>query len=206
MKKLLILLFSLFLFSSTSVFADDISDFQIEGISIGDSLLDYMTEDEILEGIELTKDFYSHLKEPNKYAEVYLWKDISSYDVISFIIKNTSTNQYVSNKNEKYIIQSISGREVFTEDFDGCIQKRDEIEEELSKVFSNTQKNEDLFKHSADPSGRSIIDAIYFEFDSGAVAELTCYDYEETLRISKKWSDVLVVGIRPKEIRNWISN
>jgi hypothetical protein len=52
MKKLLVLLFSLFSLSTTSVFAEDISDFQIEGISIGDSLLDYMTEDEILKEIE----------------------------------------------------------------------------------------------------------------------------------------------------------
>ena len=52
MKKLLALLFSLFFLSSPSVFADDISDFQIEGMSIGDSLLDYMTEDEILKEIE----------------------------------------------------------------------------------------------------------------------------------------------------------
>ena len=206
MKKLLVLIFSLFFLSSPSVFADDISDFEIEGISLGDSLLDYMTEDEILKEIELNKNDYFHLKEPNKYAEVYTWKDLSTYDTVSFIIKKTSTSQYVSNKNEKYIIQSIAGRMVFTEDFDGCMKKRDEIEEELSKVFSNTQKDEKLFKHSADPSGRSIIDAIYFVFDSGAVAELTCYDYEETLRISKNWSDILVVGIRLKEIRNWISN
>ena len=58
MKKLLVLIFSFFLLSSSSVFADDISDFQIEGISIGDSLLDYMTEDEILKEIELNKDDY----------------------------------------------------------------------------------------------------------------------------------------------------
>ena len=57
MKKLLVLLLSLFFLSSPSVFADDISDFQIEGISIGDSLLDYMTEEEILEGIEKNKDW-----------------------------------------------------------------------------------------------------------------------------------------------------
>jgi len=206
MKKLLILLFSIFFLSSPSVFADDISDFEIEGISIGDSLLDYMTEEEILEEIELNKNDYSHLEEPNKFSEVYTWKDLSTYDTVSFIIKKTSTSQYVSNKNEKYIIQSIAGRAIFTEDFDGCIQKRDEIEEELSKVFSNTQKSENVFKHSADPSGRSIVDAIYFEFDSGALAELSCYDYEETFRISKKWSDIFVVGIRSKEIRNWYSN
>ena len=97
MKKLLILLFSLFFLSTTSVFADDISDFQIEGINIGDSLLDFMTEDEILEEIERTKDWYHFLKEPNKYVNIFLegeflikWNDdgseelkIKKYDTIS---------------------------------------------------------------------------------------------------------------------------
>ena len=47
MKKLSTYLFLvLFSFSAPS-FADDISDFQIEGMSIGDSLLDYLTEEEI---------------------------------------------------------------------------------------------------------------------------------------------------------------
>ena len=78
MKKLLALLFSILLLSSPSVFAEDISDFQIEGISIGDSLLDYMTEDEILEEIELNNNDYSYLKESNKYAEVYIRKVIQS--------------------------------------------------------------------------------------------------------------------------------
>ena len=88
MKKLLVLLFSLFLLTSPSVFADDISDFQIEGISIGDSLLDYMTEDEILKEIELNKDFYHHLKEPNKYAQVFLFGKSTTYnDGISFFFK-----------------------------------------------------------------------------------------------------------------------
>ena len=34
--------------------ADDISDFQIEGMSIGDSVLDYLSKEEILKEIELT--------------------------------------------------------------------------------------------------------------------------------------------------------
>jgi len=42
MKKLLAILV-LGLFLTTPSQADDIRDFQIEGISIGDSLLDYMT-------------------------------------------------------------------------------------------------------------------------------------------------------------------
>ena len=75
MKKLLVLLFSIFFLSSPSVFADDISDFEIEGISIGDSLLDYMTEEEILKEIERNKNDYYYLNEPNKYADIYLFKD-----------------------------------------------------------------------------------------------------------------------------------
>ena len=57
MKKLLALLFSLLFLSSPSVFADDISDFTIEGMSIGDSLLDYMTEEEILNKIEIYEGY-----------------------------------------------------------------------------------------------------------------------------------------------------
>ena len=63
MKKLLILLFSILLLWSPTGFADDISDFQIEGIGIGESLLDFMTEDEILKGIERTKNDYLHLND-----------------------------------------------------------------------------------------------------------------------------------------------
>ena len=48
MMKTLLTLFVL-LFSS-SVVAEDISDFQIEGMSVGNSLLDYFSEDEIKKG------------------------------------------------------------------------------------------------------------------------------------------------------------
>ena len=41
--------------------ADDIRDFQIEGMSIGDSLLSFMTNDEILNQIELNKDVHYFL-------------------------------------------------------------------------------------------------------------------------------------------------
>ena len=45
-----LLTFFVLLFSS-SVIAEDISDFEIEGMSIGDSLLDYFSEDEIINNI-----------------------------------------------------------------------------------------------------------------------------------------------------------
>ena len=50
MKRLLLILI-LTLSLQTLVKSDDIRDFQIEGISIGDSALDFFSEDEILKNI-----------------------------------------------------------------------------------------------------------------------------------------------------------
>ena len=208
MKKLLIPLFSLFLLfllSSPSVFADDISDFQIEGISIGDSLLDYMTEDEILEEIEENKDYFYYLEEPYKYAEVYLFNYSSTYEAgLSFMIKNNSRNQYISNKNEKYTILLIRGMKNYIKDFDTCIQKRDEIAEELSNMFPNAQKIEQNSSHPFDPSGDSITNNIYFIFDSGAEVQMTCIDFEETLRLKNNWSEGLDIVIQSEEVTRWM--
>ena len=204
MKKLLILLFSILLLSSPSVFADDISDFQIEGIGIGESLLDYMTEDEILEGIEITKNDYLHLNEPYKYAEVYLWKDFPIYDMVSVKLLNISSSKYVTNKNEKYTILSVRGLIDYNEDFDSCLQKRDEIAADLSKMFPNSQKKENVYSPAQDPSGESIIDAVSFDFDLGGEASVACLDFEETLRIENNWSEGLEVTIDTVEILSWL--
>jgi hypothetical protein len=203
MKKLIVLLFSIFFLSSPSVFAEDLSDFQIEGISIGDSLLDYMTEEAILAEIEINKNDYYYLNEPNKYSEIYSDKNLQTFDSIAFIVKNNPTSKYISNKNEKYIIVSIRGLIDFTNDFDGCIEKRDEIVEELSIVFPSARKTEDFFEHSANGT---IIDAIYLEFDSGGHSEVSCMDYEETYRIKMNWNDNLSVSIDPEEIILWLQD
>ena len=47
MKKYSYLIVIFLLFFNTITKADDISDFEIEGMSIGDSLLDYLSKKEI---------------------------------------------------------------------------------------------------------------------------------------------------------------
>ena len=204
MKKLLILLFSLFFLSSPSVFADDISDFEIEGIGIGDSLLDYMTEDEILAEIERTKDYYLYLNKPNKYAHVLLVNNFQTYTGLTFLIKNNSTNQYVSNSNEKFTILLVRGMINYIEDFEGCIAKRDEIVEVLSEMFPNADKWEEVFKSDLDPSGDSIVDGVYFDFDSGADIDAYCTNFDETFRSKKNWNEGLSVSISSSETTSWM--
>ena len=222
MKKLLLLLFSIFFLSSPSVFAYDISDLKIEGMSIGDSLLDYMSEDEILKEIEATKNHYSDLKEPNKYAEVYFWKDFPTYDVVSVFVKNDfadlyvgNTNetyvlpairesiQYVGNTNEKFEIVFIRGLITFIEDFDSCIEKRDEISEILSSMFPDVQRTENTFD---DSMKTSIIDSITLKFSSGALIDARCNDRDETYRIQNNYSEGLSIAILTEEIKDWFSD
>jgi len=206
LKKLLTLLFSIFFLFSPSVFADGISDFEIEGISIGDSLLDYMTEDEILKEIERTKDFYYHLNEPNKYAEVYLVKKSENYDYLGFFIKNNSVNTYVTNKNEKYTILSIRGLKRYIEDFDSCIVNRNQIVDILSKMFPDREKVKEIRKYPGDPSGNSIGDTIYFDLDIGNKVRVYCSNFDETFRIKMKWSEGLTVLIISSEINEWLND
>ena len=58
MKTLLILFVLLF---SSSVVAGDVSDFEIEGVSFGDSLLDFMSKEEILKQISNPLTLYDYL-------------------------------------------------------------------------------------------------------------------------------------------------
>jgi len=207
MKKLLILLFSTFFLSSPSVFADDISDFQIEGISIGDSLLDYMSEDEILKKIELKENDFSYLKEPNKYVQINLNKAFPTYKSgLSFLVKNNSSNQYITNQNEKYRIESIHGVIDYNEDFDGCIAKRNEIVKVLSSMFPNAQKTESDYAHSADPSGSSIVDGVWYTLDSVADVSAYCTNHEETFRFKMDWDEGLSIGISSAEVSTWLSD
>jgi hypothetical protein len=206
MKKLLILIFSLFFLYSPSVFADDISDFEIEGMSIGDSLLDYMSEDEILNGIEETQDWYPYLKEPNKYAEVSINKNFSKYDWVSVYVKNNNLNEYVSNKNEKYTILSIRASIFYHQNFDDCIIERDKVVEIFSKLLPSAIKSEYYEYHNADPSGDSIVDSVYLDDLPYVGSRYICTDWSESIESGNNWTDNLSVNLETQEIIEWFSN
>ena len=72
-------------FCCYAILADDIQDFEIEGISIGDSLLSYLSEEEIKAEIKANKSTYAYLTED--FGEVYLYRDFKEYDRLSFFVK-----------------------------------------------------------------------------------------------------------------------
>jgi len=177
-------------------------------MSIGDSLLDFMTEDEILKEIEFSKNHYLHKKEPNKYSEIYFYSNLTVYEGISFFILNNPSSIYISNKNQKknYTILSIRGLIEYNNNFEACLQKRDQIVQELSNIYPFAKKDKyPAYKYDGDPSGNSIVDAVYIYLASGGQIEATCYDYDEEFRIKNNWSDLLSVSIDSNDIVKWLS-
>ena len=95
MKRLSLYLFLILFTLQTSSWADDIRDFEIEGISIGDSLLDFISKDELA---NLRKSYY-----PNKknFAGIFLQQ--SSYEIYEKVGVDYDV------ESDEYKIHSIQG-------------------------------------------------------------------------------------------------
>ncbi len=199
--KILLTLFVL-LFSSC-VIAEDISDFQIEGISIGDSLLDYIAEKEIQKEIEATKYMYDDL-EQGRFGEVYKYDGLATYDYISFFVNIDLESKSISKKNDKdnkFIIYSILGTIDFIDDIRGCQKKQNEIVEEFSAILKNVKK----IDHSwSDAEGS--YNKVDFIFPSEDRIQVMCYDYKESITNKYGWDDGLDVVIKTDEVYQWLLN
>ena len=188
MKKTLIILVLLF---SSSVVADDISDFEIEGMSLGDSLLNYMSEEEIKNEIEVNKERYNN---NTSFGEVFVSKEFLTYK---------SVRAYVKPNDSKFIIYSISGLKKY-KTIDLCIVQQNEIATEFSNLFTDLKKTNNSWKYQNDPTGRSTVNEVEFIFKSGDSISIQCIDIEEQLSIKKNWwSNTLDISIDRKEIINW---
>ena len=202
MKKLLLLLFSLIFVNSSSVLADEFSyeeeslrNFEVLGMSIGDSLLDFMPEVDIFYGIEKYKSSnrYSHLKEPHKFFEITVPKqEHELYDGAEVFIKNTITKDYT--------IRGIRGYRYYIEDFDTCIKKRNQIAEILTDFFPDAETGSLI-----DEDKESITDTFSIGYIAkNRIIDVICSDLEETYRLKNNLQEGLNFVVRNKEFSDWV--
>ena len=124
--------------------ADDIKDFEIEGISLGDSLLNYYSKEVIDNFIDPYEDII-----PNKKVKTFLVEqDLKLYDILEL--------SFFKNDND-YKLESIGGAIFFQDNFDKCIEKQNEVSNDLYSFFDKPLKNISEFKHPSDNSGKSKI-------------------------------------------------
>jgi len=165
--------------------ADDISEFQIEGMSVGDSLLDYYSTN------ELVKNFFYKSKK---------WAAISKAD--SNFKTYGGFQVHVKANDERYIIGSIQGMILYKDDIEECYRKQKEISIELNKLFKNSKKDQYKIKHSADKN--STVKAITYELDNGDKIGIYCYDWADSNK--NKFVDKLGVTLKSKEFDHWLNN
>ena len=171
--------------------ADDISDLEIEGMSIGDSLLDYFSKKEIKDNTNI--NYYTN----NKYTSVEFFglPAFKIYDTVGFNYKTDD---------KKYIIDAIRGVLFCEKNIEKCNKKQKEIDLELSKMFKKSQREVDKGKHSADKSGKSTFLHINFWLISGDVVTIELIDWSEKITNEKGWTDNVNVSFRTKEFNDFL--
>ena len=168
--------------------ADDIRDFQIEGMSVGDSLLDYFSKSEIQE------HFYPKSK---KFARTYHKINDGIYEEVRIHYKA---------KDKKFIIYGIGGLIHYPNNVEACYTKEKEIIGELESQFPSARKvAQGTLIHKSDPTGKSIYTYTAFYFDNGAIS-LECTDWSKSITLKKGWRDSLAVILQTKEFMHWIRN
>ena len=165
------------LFLNTSTFADDIKKFQIEKIRIGDSALDYFSEDQLenneLDWFNYSLKEYSHTLVPGK--GIYDWFQIS----------------YKSD-DDNFIIEGLAGILVKKKYNDGkCNKELDTATLDISELFKNTKQGKKKLYNFAynprkifqkpDPSGKSIVTSISFDFKDEGKIILSCYNMDKAI-------------------------
>jgi len=187
MKKLLgILILSLFLITPSQ--ADDIRDFQIEGMSIGDSLLDYLSEEDIK---KLKKNYYPKSKKFVRLLNVRKNNEISTYETVDV---------YVKEKDKKYIIKSINGILLFKNNIHECYAKKKEIVNDVS-LLANSKGDSYIYNY---PNDKSKSDVTNFEFSDG-MFRVWCTDYSKK-REKNKANDHLSVTISSAEYLKFLKH
>jgi len=188
MKKLSTYLFLILLSFSVSSYADDYRDFEIDGMSIGDSLLDYFSIDKILNARN-----YDHLPSDMKFRIIDIYTENRFYEATQFY--------YIPN-DKKFIIQSLNGRK-FSNNINDCYIEKKKIENDLSVQFSNAKKyKQKKEKHTDDPTGKSTYTITFFTFDSGGRGSVACYDWHVDTGNQKSIS----VSIQSETVSNWIDS
>ena len=171
--------------------ADDISDFEIEGMSIGDSLLDYYSKKEIKNG---TKTFYSGSKDFFELS--LLTPESDSYYQISLLLKKDDKN---------YIIYTIGGHIHFADDIKSCNIKKAEIIDELNSVFENARKKNYDYTYTKLADGKSVAEITDFILDDGSAVRVYCTDFGKATE-KDNYVDMLSVDITSKLIMDWLRN
>ncbi len=194
MKKFLAFLICHFLLINPSN-ADEIRNFQIGNFSLNESLLDNFTKEELISNAEYQQQTYSFKN--NKYYKIALFdKKYKPYDSIIL---------YTLRSDKLFKIKSITGVRS-SMDTEKCRKELISISDEFTRLFpSASKKKYGPVKKLVDPTGKSLENGIYFVFNNGDEAGVSCIDYgKEYLKKHSYASDHMQIFLDTKKYASWL--
>jgi|TARA_B110000027_G_scaffold74338_1_gene79311 hypothetical protein len=181
MNRLLLILILTFSFQSLTK-ADDIKDFQIEGMSIGDSALDYYSKSII----KSNKTDFGY--KDDKFYGVLINIKSNKFDQIQLHFKTNDIN---------YKIHAIGGIKGFNDNIDNCYSLKKEIELDIKNLFKNAKFfDQGKLEHPGDNSGKSFVTQAFYSLDNGVVS-IACYD------LAKEFNSDFRLIVNSNEINEW---
>ena len=188
MKKIIIIfLFILNLQSFCK--ADDIRDLEIEGMSVGDSLLDFININEIKKAEENATSYPD-----KKYIVIFLNQESDLYDEIQITYKT---------KDRNYIIASVNGIVLYPDNFNKCKKDKIKIVDEFKSIFKDANFEENEKPHSYDLN--SIVDKSDFYLKTGGLVRVACTDWSEEMFTANGWEDDLKISTIGEKFNIYLS-
>ena len=194
MKRLLaylfLVLFLLFRLQSCTT-AEDITDLEMEGISIDDSLLDYYSKSEIDEALK-NPTFYKD----EKYVEIFVnFKKKSEYDNLQITIQPGDN---------KFIIHSIGLIKKFPNKIEECKKEKEKIINASIQIIGNSERiDENRISHT-DPSGNTFVYVSSFFPVHGGFFNISCHDYGQEVYETRGWVDTLTLSIGSDKFKKFL--
>ena len=190
MKKLLAIIV-LGLLLITPSWADDIRDFQIEGMSTGDSLLDYFSEEEL---------------KKNKRKTAFKDKTYSRYLIVNH--KNHSKlfgalRIYTKSSDKTYQIYSLAGILQYPDNYKGCLKELKTIVNDIDNLLADNKnfykKGPEKIKLRQDKSKKSFKKEYRYIFETGDKIVANCMNWSDKMR----FKDTLNVSVGSEEYIKW---
>ena len=189
MKKIISII-SIINFILISAHAESIKDIQVDGISIGDKVLDHISMSEYNQNQK--EKFYK-----DKNVNTVSKYDSETYDRIQLT--------YLENDKDKKIY-AIAGVIMFPTDFQKCLDKKEKI---LESILEVTNKNKSDVLNGVDPLkfdkiGKSKMYYSLIIMNDGGLTQISCDDWSDKITKKNDWIDSLKVSIFSKESRSFM--
>lgn len=191
MKKILIFVSIIFSLQSL-VIANDIKDFDIDGIGVGESLLNYTSKD-LIES--KSKNYYPNSKD-------YYLLEFDSNE-LSFLETYSYIGVHLKKDDNKFLIASIKGMIIYKNDFESCLSQKKIVVDSIQETIPNSkeQKYTNDFDNLYGMSKAYISD---FEIKDGFI-RIWCTNWDNETEDKQGWTDTLNVDLSTQIFLDWLN-